>query len=294
MNVPAGVLRCLSCDDSESHAELLKRELDLSPVAAEQLGRSAFEAIQAGFYLDAAGRKVDWQQSVQQACAAKVSLSPESPLPGTTESSFSETIVQVRNETTLVAARRFVQEGKVPLALNFANGVQPGGGFLVGAQAQEEMLCRSSALFATLVDDPMYDYHREEVPEGSSDWAILSPDVPVFRTDDGTELEQPWLCSFLTCAAPYAPAVGPIQSAEMLAQRIDRVLAIAKAYGYRSLVLGAWGCGAFENDPAQTARDFHKSLSATFAGDFDRITFAIVDCSSERSILDPFRALFSA
>ena len=294
MNVPAGVLRCLSCDDSESRADRLTRELDLSPVAAEQLGRSAVEATRAGFYLDAAGREVDWQQSVQQACAAKVSLSPEFPLPSRTESSFPETTVQVRNETTLVAARRFVQEGKPSLALNFANGVQPGGGFLVGAQAQEEMLCRSSALFATLVDDPMYDHHREEAPEGSSDWAILSPDVPVFRTDDGTELDQPWLCSFLTCAAPYAPAVGPIQSAEMLAQRIDRVLAIAKAYGYHSLVLGAWGCGAFENDPDQTARDFRKALSSTFAGAFDRITFAIVDRSRERRILTPFRELFSA
>ncbi|MCP4885682.1 MAG: TIGR02452 family protein, partial [Planctomycetaceae bacterium] len=108
------------------------------------------------------------------------------------------------------------------------------------------------------------------------------------------ELDRPWLCSFLTCAAPYAPAVGPTQSAEMLAQRIERVLAIAKAYRYRSLVLGAWGCGAFENDPDQTARDFHKRLSSTFAGAFEQITFAIVDRSRERRILHPFQSLFSA
>ncbi|MDF1842500.1 MAG: TIGR02452 family protein [Rubripirellula sp.] len=294
MNVPAGVLRCLPCDDSDSRVNRLARELDLSPTAAEQLGRSAVAATDAGFYLDSAGTRVDWHQSVQHACAAKVSLPPEFSLPSHEELNFPETIVQVRNETTLVAARRFKQDGKNPLALNFANGVQPGGGFLVGAQAQEEMLCRSSALFATLVDDPMYDFHREENPEASSDWAILSPDVPVFRTDDGAELDRPWLCSFLTCAAPYAPAVGPTQSAEMLAQRIERVLAIAKAYRYRSLVLGAWGCGAFENDPDQTARDFHKLLISTFAGAFEQITFAIVDRSRERRILHPFQSLFSA
>ena len=68
--------------------------------------------------------------------------------------------VQVANLTTLQASLRFVQSGRKPLALNFADGIQPGGGFHDGAHAQEEVLCRSSALYSTLVDDPMYTYHR--------------------------------------------------------------------------------------------------------------------------------------
>jgi uncharacterized protein (TIGR02452 family) len=52
-------------------------------------------------------------------------------------------------------------ENKKPLALNFANGIHPGGGFLEGARAQKEVLCRSSALNHTLRGDEMYEYHRK-------------------------------------------------------------------------------------------------------------------------------------
>ncbi len=117
------------------------------------------------------------------------------------------------NETTLGAARRLADSGLKPIALNFANGTVPGGGFLRGARAQEEALCRSSALFETLVDDPMYAAHRERDLQDASDWVIYSPDVPVFRSDAGRALEEPWLLSFLTCAAPYEPVVGQPESA---------------------------------------------------------------------------------
>jgi uncharacterized protein (TIGR02452 family) len=85
--------------------------------------------------------------------------------------------VQVVNETTLQSARALVAAGHRPLALNFANGVGPGGGFLNGARAQEEALCRSSALFATIDGDPMYAAHRQRSRPDSSDWTILSPGV---------------------------------------------------------------------------------------------------------------------
>jgi uncharacterized protein (TIGR02452 family) len=200
--------------------------------------------------------------------------------------------VQVVNATTLVAALRLTETGARVLALNFANGVSPGGGFLHGARAQEEVLCRSSALYATLGNDPMYEAHRQRPLPDSTDRAILSPDVPVFRSDDGTPLDAPWPLSVTTCAAPYAPRVGQPRAGDLLQQRIARVLAIARAYGYTGLVLGAWGCGAFGNDPHRTARDFHDALMR-HAGAFAQVLFAIADWSPERRFLAPFALRFA-
>lgn len=197
------------------------------------------------------------------------------------------------NKTTLGASHRLVQSGLRLLALNFANGIHPGGGFLEGARAQEERLCRSSALYLTLVDDPMYAAHRKRQLPDSTDWAIYSPDVPVFRKDDGTELPRPWLLSFITCAAPDAPMIGQPQSGDLLQKRIHRVLGIARSYGYSALVLGAWGCGAFQNDPHRIAVDFRDALENDFSGAFSEIVFAITDWSPERKFLGPFRDVFS-
>jgi uncharacterized protein (TIGR02452 family) len=271
--------------------------LDLRPEHAESLARSAVESIELGYYLTDRGQ-VDWSQQVATARRSKVSIPPDAELPkaGTVNESdpVSVTRVQVTNQTTLGAAKRLVDEGLRPLALNFANGFETGGGFLRGATAQEETLCRSSALYATLLDDPMYNFHRDGRHLESSSWAILSPDVPVFRNDAGMELDQPWSLSFITCAAPYAPEVGQPRSSQLLRERIDRVMAIAHSYDYRTLVLGAWGCGAFGNDATKTAEDFRETLEHEFAGVFTDVVFAITDWSEERRFLGPFRAVFAA
>lgn len=285
------MLQILPCLDSPEMAIARQRELVLPHHVAEALGRSAVEAAERGYY-EVGGKRVDWSHLVQTARTAKVSIPPEAPLPEREAAFYAETRVQVSNETTLGAARRLVDRGLKPVALNFANGVHPGGGFLHGATAQEETLCRSSALYQTLVGDPMYQMHRQRPLPDSTDWAIYSPDVPVFRTDDGTSLEQPWLLSFITCAAPYAPAVGQPRSGNLLRQRIHRVLAIARAYGHAALVLGAWGCGAFGNDPHRTAQDFRRALEGEFDGAFSEVVFAISDWSPERRFLGPFCKVF--
>ena len=286
-------LRILLCLDSEEMAVARRRELDIPRAVAAALGRSAVEASVSGYYFNKAGEKVEWRDLVDVACAAKRSIPPEAPLPKSEPAPFSETRVQVTNETTLGASLRFVESGLRPLALNFANGIHPGGGFLSGARAQEEVLCRSSALYQTLVNDPMYEAHRKRPRPDSTDWAIYSPDVPVFRKDGGVELDQPWLLSFITCAAPVASRIGQPESGDLLQRRIHRVLSITKAFGYAALVLGAWGCGAFANDPRRTAVDFRRALENDFSGAFFEIVFAITDWSAERKFLGPFRDVFA-
>ena len=251
------------------------------------------EAARAGFYVTRDGHKVDWRESVQAACTARISIAPDTALPDRARITFPETMLQVTNETTLGASRRLVKRGLKPLALNFANGLNPGGGFLNGAKAQEEALCRSSALYATLVGDPMYAAHAKRRLSDSTDWAIYSPDVPVFRTDDGTALEQPWRLSFISCAAPYAPVIGQPLAGDLLQKRIHRILDIAQAYGYSTLVLGAWGCGAFKHYPRRTAGDFRQAFENDYCGVFSEVVFAITDWSPERKTLGPFRDVFA-
>lgn len=293
MTTKSAALKMLSCLDSPDMATSRRHELDIPRSRAAALGRSAVEAASLGYYLNSVGDKVDWSLKVRHACSAKLSIAPDAPLPTSERAPQSETRVQVSNETTLQASLRLVQGALRPVALNFANGVHPGGGFLNGARAQEEVLCRSSALYCTLVDDPMYEYHRGRPRPDSSDWVIYSPDVPVFRSDDGAELNRPWLLSFLTSAAPYAPAIGQPESGDLLRKRIHRVLAVASAHGHEALVLGAWGCGAFANDPYLTAIDFRKALEMHFKGHFSDVVFAVTDWSPERKFLGPFRDVFS-
>ena len=287
-------LRALPCLDSDELAESRRTELDIGRDVARSLGRSAVVASTQGAYRTQSGNTIFWHDAVESARQRKISIAPHAKLPDTGPPQFPETIVQVANETTLGTSRRLVNSGKRPLALNFANGIHPGGGFLNGARAQEEVLCRSSGLFQTLVGDPMYDAHAQRPLADSTDWAILSPDVPVFRTDDGTELSDFWLLNVITCAAPVAPSVGQPLSGDLLQKRIHRVLAIAQAYEYATLVLGAWGCGAFGNDVARTARDFHGALTQEFSGAFAEVVFAITDWSRERKFLGPFRDVFGA
>jgi uncharacterized protein (TIGR02452 family) len=287
-------LHILPCLDSEQMAVSRRQELNIPRDVAAALGRSAVEAAREGHYVTKAGTKVIWRDAVQAACAAKRSIAPDARLPSHERIAFAETRVQVTNETTLGASRRLVERGLRSLALNFANGIHPGGGFLGGAKAQEEVLCRSSALYQTLIDDPMYQEHRKRPLPDSTDWAIYSPDVPVFRVDDGTELPNPWLLSFITCAAPYAPVIGQPKAGDLLQKRMHRVLAIAQSYGHAALALGAWGCGAFVNDPHRTAMDFRQALENDYSGAFSDIVFAITDWSPARNFLGPFRDVFAA
>jgi uncharacterized protein (TIGR02452 family) len=80
----------------------------------------------------------------------------------------------------------------------------------------------------------------------------------------------------------------------ILMQRILKILSVAKAKGHDSLILGAWGCGAFGNDGHLVAELFHRALTVEFAGAFKEVTFAIVDTSPEQRFIGPFAQRFGA
>jgi len=283
----------LTCDDSADRAAANQLALHITRERAAELGRQTLIFIKSGVYISESGRPVEWGDLIDRSKNETVSIPPDAELPGGEVARFSSTKITISNETTLSAAQRLVQEGHRPLALNFANGIHPCGGFLSGSRAQEEYLCRSSGLFAALQDDRMYKEHRKRSLPDSTDWAILSTGVPVIRSDDGSLLDEPWLVDVITSAAPYAPKVGLEESSRLLKKRIYRILEIARAYRYSALVLGAWGCGAFKNDPRETALSFREALTGEFAGSFAEVVFAITDRSLERRTFGPFCEVFS-
>ncbi|MEU5025938.1 TIGR02452 family protein [Streptomyces milbemycinicus] len=210
-----------------------------------------------------------------------------------------DTRFEVTAESSLEAARRLVAgvDGAVAV-LNFASARNPGGGYLNGAQAQEEALCRASALYACLRTAPdFYAAHRADPSPFYSDRVVHSPGVPVFRDDRGALLDAWYEVGFLTSAAPNAGVIAQrgmdtSRLPEALASRAGRVLEVAVAHGYRHLVLGAWGCGVFRNDPAAVAEAFRAHLVAPgrFAGRFQRVVFAVLDRRTD----SPTRAAFAA
>lgn len=264
---------------------------------ARALGLETLAILEARSYRAPAGHPVALGERIDRARAGTRSYAPDDPVPRT-PARHPPARVTVDNRTTLDAARGLVDAGRRPAALNFASGVATGGGWLSGSRAQEESLFRSSALHACLAGDPMYAYHRWQRSRMRSSWTVYTPDVPVFRTDDGALIDEPWNCAFLTCSAVEAHRLdagddaGRRAIAEAMAARIDRVLSIAAAHGHDSLVLGAWGCGAFGNDPATIAALFRDAIAGPHAGAFAAIVFAITDWSDERRFLGPFADAF--
>ncbi|WP_210420130.1 TIGR02452 family protein [Aquisphaera giovannonii] len=206
-----------------------------------------------------------------------------------------DTAIEVVNEATLAGASRLLAEGRGPVAaLNFASARNPGGGFLKGSHAQEESLARSSALYASLLRAPeYYDRHRASPSLLYSDAMILSPACPVFRDDAGTLLDAPSSITFITSPAPNAGAIrDPRERArvgEVLRRRSELILALAASQGYRHLVLGAWGCGVFRNDPTEVASAFAAHLlDGPWSGRFERVAFSVLDTSASLATIAAF------
>jgi uncharacterized protein (TIGR02452 family) len=285
---------------AEPPSALTRKEhpMPLNRSQRAQMAQETVQIIGAGHYVSPAGRRVD----ISEAVAASVAGTREFPpnhavtLPHGLRGRHATEIV-VQNETTLAAARRLSSDHRT-IALNFASARNPGGGFLSGSEAQEESLARSSSLYACLDGRSMYSFHQRHGDVLYTDYVIYSPTVVVFRDNEGKLLEAPFMCSFLTAPAPNAGAAlqkDPTRTDEVrraLQSRVSKVLSVAAAQGYHAIVLGAWGCGVFKNDPRDVAAQFQRALSGEFAGVFRLVHFAVLDRSSGGVIIAPFERAF--
>lgn len=206
--------------------------------------------------------------------------------------------VSVALASTLSAAEALVNQGLRTGVLNFPSAKNPGGGFLRGANAQEEALARTTGLDPCLLKPSVQVYYNDNSRDAScvySDHVIISPVVPVFRRDDGSKLDAPYAVGVITSPAPNMGEASKRECAggidrikEIRRQRMIRVLTLCAHEGFDALVLGAWGCGVFRNDPMEVAQEFKDLLQGSFRGAFPRVVFAVIDDPTHSIFLNVF------
>jgi uncharacterized protein (TIGR02452 family) len=268
------------------------------------LAKETLGILERGHYESQSGRVIEIASDLRDALKGtklyRPSDFPEELNSGRPVGATSNTKAEVTSETTLEAARRLATVGAEAnvLCLNFASAKNPGGGFLSGSQAQEESLARSSALYPCLTSIPeMYEFNRHIGTSLYSDHMIYSPRVPVFRTDDGALLDEPYKVSFITAPAVNAGAVKRNEPEKVelilptLRARLQRLLWVASLHEHQTLILGAWGCGVFLNEPAMIAALFAELLGpgGTFHVWFPHIVYAIYDRSPAQEVISAFK-----
>ena len=192
--------------------------------------------------------------------------------------------ISVTRDRSYQAAMRLAKEnpGKKIAVMNFANAFHAGGGVTRGASAQEECLCRCSTLYPLLyrksLRDSYYRHHHDLNTSKASDSLIYTEGVVICKTDDDHPkrmTQEEWVkVDVITIAAPdlrsksnmYAAIVGNgtyMNNAELFGYHVKRaihMLTVAASKGADILVLGAFGCGAFQNDPAVVAKAYKIAL----------------------------------
>ena len=202
--------------------------------------------------------------------------------------------IEVINETTTHAAQRLLSKDKTDIvALNFASARNVGGGFLAGAIAQEEDLCRKSGLYACTKNKPMF-YNENILCDDSfyTDNMIYSPKVPFFRDENELLLDKPYLLSIISAPAPNVSSMNNIDEEkliDLLFYRAAKILLIAVLHGHKNIILGAWGCGAFGNNSQMVATVFMEALEAIPR--FEHVCFAVYDNKPDNPIYSVFKKI---
>ena len=179
--------------------------------------------------------------------------------------------VRLSKQSTLDVLREYREQD--PIALVFASGCAPGGGWRASAAGQEEDLCRQTKL-GSLLESPAAErfYVENRLADAfGTDWCIYAAGVSVHH--------ETWQASFVVCAAPNARLIGAVPDRESrlrqtLNRRAARIVDIARRHVHSVLILGAWGCGNHRNDPEHVIDAFAAALDSTL---FEEVIFALPD-----------------
>ena len=270
----------------------------------KQIAEDTLHILKEGTFTNPQGQQIDISDVQASAEEHTVLYTPEmsdhllAKYISNSSAQTNETKITVTRETTLDAVRRLLWYGSENVCyLNFASAKNPGGGFLGGSQAQEESIARSTGLYnCQLKAIDYYDTNRQTKSCFYTDCMIYSPDVPIIKDEAGNNLDRLMKASIIT-----APAVntGVVKHREphrlteveaVMKRRIKKVLTIALEHRHDTIVLGAWGCGVFQNNPEDIALYFHEVIKNDFPNAFKEIVFAIY-ARNERFV-KPFWRMF--
>ena len=209
-----------------------------------------------------------------------------------------EAEIIISKKRTFEAAQDYAKLGEKVAVLNFASSTNPGGGVVNGAGAQEECLCRISTLYFTLDTDEnwkrFYNPHRKARTPLHNDDILYTKNITVFKSDTTSPKllpENEWYdVDVITCATPnlrenpsnrYNSGDGNqrliLNNEELYSLHEKRDACIfdaAVSQNVDVLILGAFGCGAFMNDPKVVAKVM-INLAKKYAHSFKTIEFAV-------------------
>lgn len=219
--------------------------------------------------------------------------------------------IHVTTKRTMEAAYEYAGKKKISV-LNFASATTPGGGVRKGSSAQEEALCRVSNLYLCLTDkklwQPFYQAHRDEKNNIHNDDIIYTPGVMVIKDDDYNLYSNSdrFAVDVITCAAPNLREVPensfnkdfgePIRLSDeelykIHYKRAQKIMTVAVSTDTEVLILGAFGCGAFRNNPVVVA-EAYKAAIKEFRHAFKEVEFAVYCPQKDPTNYNMFRDTF--
>lgn len=222
------------------------------------------------------------------------------------------TTLKVIDSDCLYAAEDLVRQGFNPCVLNMASFHTPGGGVTRGSSAQEENIFRRTNIFKSLYQfnnigtEYGVKQREERYPLDYNFGGIYTPHVTVFKGGDDVDykpLEQPFEVGVVSVAAVKNPRCenGKLVPwvVDILKNKIRQILDIALENGHDSIVLSAFGCGAYKTPPTEMARLFKEILTSdNYKNAFKVIYFAIINVKSTngehnpQGNFEPFREAF--
>lgn len=256
------------------------------------------------------------RQAIQDSINGTVFYGAEN-YPSMPERKFKKTAVSVVKRRTFdaaIAVQRKYLELRIAVH-NFASATNPGGGVKYGSRAQEESLCRCSTLYPVLNTETnwqnFYNVNRERQNSLHDDACIYTPEITICKSDVDKPARLPrdkWdLVDVITVAAPnlrensnqlYNPAdakSAQITDDELFAlheKRLRHMFTVVAHHGADIFVTGAFGCGAFQNNPEVVAQAYKKVLPE-FDGYFKEIIFAIYCRASETINFETFKKVLA-